>query len=531
MKKIYIIIALAALIFFGFLFLGNNQREGSFIEVVRGDVVREVFESGTIKRGDVLSVGFKEAGRIENIFKEEGDIVKKGDIIASQEKDDLEISLRDAKAGLSSAESALEMLFFGASEEEREIARSAVRSAKTALSAAEDNLEKQKKVTEETKESVYKEIPSLLGEVYLDAKETKELVDDLANEHFGGFVVSETVSGRRSRDKIRSSAREIEKYRELARSEAEYEELDMALEETKRHLRIIVAEMDNILDVAESDFYENKFTDNQVESLRTYRRLTNTNLSKTDSTQKTISSVKAEISSLLSSARSQVDSAESSLDQAERELSRVEADPRDTDIRIKEAAVEQAKARVELLEKRIADTTLQSPVSGKISTISSRAGEIVAAGSPIMNLVPDEKFYIEIDIYEGDVVEVEVGDSASVSFLAFEDEEFSGEVVFINPTGKVVDGIIYYSARVMLEEYPEEVRTEMTVDVTIRTEERNDVIFLPERNIQRREGRNFVIVLENGEQVEKEVELGIRGEGRVVEILSGLEEGEKVLTE
>ncbi len=529
MKKIHIVVIIVVLIILGAFFLGNSQEEENFIEVERGSIVQEIFETGTVKRGDEVSLGFKEAGRIKSVFIKEGDFVERGEIIVTQERENLEISLREAKAGLSSAQAALEKLLEGASKEEREVVRAAVRSAESGLHSAEENLEKQKKVTEEMKEDAYKGVSSLLGETYLDAKETKELVTDLAREHFGGFVVSETVSGRRSRDIIRRSAEEIEKYRELVRKNSEYEEMDVALEETKKNLQKIVAEMDNMLDIAESDFYENKFTDTQVASLREYRRLINSNLGSVTSTQRAISSVMAEVDSMLSSARAQVDSAEKSLDQAERELSSIEADPRDPDIRSQKAAIEQAEARVEILERRISDTQLKSPVSGTVSAVTAREGEIVAAGSPAVTLVPDEDFYIEVDIYEGDMPQISLGDPVLASFLAFDDKEFFGEIISINPVGRVVDGVVYYPVNIMLEDYPEETRIEMTVDVTIRTAERENVLFLPERNVQRREGKSFVTVLEDGELIEKEVETGIRGEGRIIEIVSGLEEGEKIL--
>ena len=38
-------------------------------------------------------------------------------------------------------------------------------------------------------------------------------------------------------------------------------------------------------------------------------------------------------------------------------------------------------------------------------------------------------------------------------------------------------------------------------------------------------------VLNNGEYEEREIEVGIRGEGRVMEVVSGLKEGEKVVSE
>ena len=537
-KKYYIILAVIALVIVGFLVINNGEEEQAFTEVQRGDIVQEIFETGSTEKGEKVTLGFKEGGKIESVSVKEGEEVKGGDVIATLDKEDLRISLREAEASLSSVKASFERFLSGATKEEIEVARAAVQSAKTGFDSAKDNLKEQEKIAEETLKDVHQGTAatlgtvSLLGETHSSINEIKLGVVDIARQYFTGIIVSETSSGRRSRDVIRRSAGKIEEYKDMAtKEEVDFEEKKEALRDTEKELRVIIGELDNLIDVVESDFYEDTVVEVDKDLIRTYRRTVNNVLNDISSLLRRISSAGAEVSAKLTSARGQVESARTALNQAERELLRIKADPEFADVRAKEATVDQARARVDALQKRIADATLRAPVSGTVSDVLIRGGEVAGAGSPVAVIIPEEEMQITLDIYEGDITSVEVGNRAIVSFVAFPDREFPGQVVFVNPAGKVIDGVVYYNVKVMLDEYPERVLPQMTVDVTIRTGEKEDVLILPERAIYRREGKRFVRVLENGEYVEREVEIGLRGERRMVEIVSGLKEGEKVLEE
>ncbi len=537
-KRKYIIIGVAVLIIAVIVFASNDGEEQEHVVAERGNLTQELFETGSTEKGEEVTLSFKEGGKIESVFVKEGEEVKGGDAVAALDKGDLRISLREAEAALSSARASFERFLSGATREEIEVARAAVQSAEAGLNSAKDNLSEQEKIAEETLKDVHQGTAttlgtvSLLGETYSSVNEIKMGVARIARQYFTGIVVSETTSGRRSRDVIRRSSEEIEKYKDMAtKEEVDFKEKEDALRKTEKELRVIIGELDNLVDVVESDFYKDTVAEADKSLIRTYRRTANSALNDVSSLLRRISSVNVEISAKLTSARGQVDSARTALNQAERELSRIKADPESADVRAKEAAVDQARARVEALQKRITDATLRTPVAGTVSDVLMRGGEVAGAGSPVAVIIPEEEMQITLDIYEGDIANVQVGDRAMASFVAFPDREFPGQVVFVNPAGRVIDGVVYYNVKVMLDEYPEGVLPQMTVDVTIRTGEKEDVIILPERAIYRREGKRFVRVLENGEHVEREVEVGLRGERRMVEIISGIREGEKVLVE
>jgi HlyD family secretion protein len=532
-KKKYFFISIGVLlIIVAFLLSKNGKEEEKFVYVEKGDLVQELFETGSTEKGSDVKLGFKEGGRIENILVQEGEIVSRGAVVATVDKKDLELSLKEAEAALLSANATLNRFLKGATEEELRIVTAAVESAETALSSAENNLEEQEKIADEALRVVYQNVATLLGSVFSTVKEAEIGVDSLTNTYFTGLVVSETTSGRRSRDRIKLSVEEVEKYKDLVvREGVSFAEKEDALQKVESELKLIVAEIDNIINIADSDFYKDKISSTEKELLRTYRGAVNTSLSQVITLLGNISSASVEKEATLTGLRGTVNSAKSALLQAEAELLRVTANPNSSDVSVREAAVIQARSRVDLLKNRIADASLRSPVSGTISKILVAKGEVISPGAPVAIITPEEDIQIAVDIYEGDISKVSVGNNIKASFVAFPQEEFEGEVVSINPTGKLVDGVIYYEIKIVLDKYPEMVLPQMTVDVTIRTAEKENVLLLPEKVIWRKEGKQFLVVLENGERVEKEIITGLKGEGRTVEIISGVIEGEKIIIE
>jgi multidrug efflux pump subunit AcrA (membrane-fusion protein) len=73
----------------------------------------------------------------------------------------------------------------------------------------------------------------------------------------------------------------------------------------------------------------------------------------------------------------------------------------------------------------------------------------------------------------------------------------------------------------------------MSADVNIHTAEKNGVIFIPERAIKDDSGRKYVEILkdEKNNLIDKAyVETGMRGDDGMIEITSGLNGGENVIT-
>jgi HlyD family secretion protein len=155
-------------------------------------------------------------------------------------------------------------------------------------------------------------------------------------------------------------------------------------------------------------------------------------------------------------------------------------------------------------------------------------------------MLSTEEYEINVDIPESDIAKLKVGDEVVIELDAFgSDHLFAGKVAFIDPAQTVIQDVTYYSTTVSLESnsWVERIKPGMSADVTITTAEKNDVIYIPQRAVKIREAllgevpEKYVEVLINEEEVEeKTVEVGLRGDGGLVEILSGIEDGDRVIT-
>ncbi|HXK32010.1 MAG TPA: efflux RND transporter periplasmic adaptor subunit, partial [Candidatus Paceibacterota bacterium] len=189
------------------------------------------------------------------------------------------------------------------------------------------------------------------------------------------------------------------------------------------------------------------------------------------------------------------------------------------------------KSQVQLLENQIRDATLKSPTKGQIIKINKKSGEMtqLALQEAVIALLPVTPFEVEVDIYEEDVVKIAVGNSVDISLVAFSGRTFMGKIISISPAEKMVDGVVYYETIIGFEKTPEGIKSGMSADIVIKAQTKENVLILPDAAIRTRDSRNFVEILVDGKIQEKDIEVGLRGSNDMVEIVSGLEQGEKVI--
>jgi len=70
----------------------------------------------------------------------------------------------------------------------------------------------------------------------------------------------------------------------------------------------------------------------------------------------------------------------------------------------------------------------------------------------------------------------------------------------------------------------------MTANVIVVTESKENVLTIPQRAIFEKDGKKFVRIVEGDNLKEIEIQVGLKGVQGEVEIISGLKEGDKVVT-
>ncbi|MEA1913635.1 MAG: efflux RND transporter periplasmic adaptor subunit [candidate division WOR-3 bacterium] len=104
-KKFFVIIVIVVFIGIGLSLLrvrrnSNSERHFEFAQVKRGNLEKTVLGTGTLEPVAKVQVGTQVSGRIEKIFVDFNDKVKKGQVLAVLDTTSLAANLRDAKANL-----------------------------------------------------------------------------------------------------------------------------------------------------------------------------------------------------------------------------------------------------------------------------------------------------------------------------------------------------------------------------------------------------------------------------------------------
>ena len=96
------------------------------------------------------------------------------------------------------------------------------------------------------------------------------------------------------------------------------------------------------------------------------------------------------------------------------------------------ALVDQAKGAIAEVEAFLAETILISPISGEISEIFPVSGELIASGSPIMNIVDINDIWFSFNVREDLLEDMKMGSEIEVAIPALNQNAFL-EITYIKP--------------------------------------------------------------------------------------------------
>lgn len=158
-------------------------------------------------------------------------------------------------------------------------------------------------------------------------------------------------------------------------------------------------------------------------------------------------------------AKAQVDGAKINFDRARKLLADRAGSQRDVDnaevaLNIATRALDAATQRKELLHKLSVDmdtghapiVNITAPTDGTIQTILARAGQVVSIGAPLLEIVDLHRLWVRVPIYAGQVHEIDVEATASMTDLSQQHEQVMIAPVAAPPTADPIASSIdlYY---------------------------------------------------------------------------------------
>jgi HlyD family secretion protein len=255
----------------------------------------------------------------------------------------------------------------------------------------------------------------------------------------------------------------------------------------------------------------------------------NTVITAISTQQQAIQTQKTTNKNLITAAEMQITQAKNTLNLANGELEIKKSGSSKETIMAQEAIVKQTLASVQNVEAQIGKMQLVSPIDGTISQQDGDRGEIAPTGVPIISIISNAKYQVEVNIPEANIGQVKVGQTAEIKSDAFGDKgSFVAKIISVDPASTIVNSVSTYKANLEFLQEDELIKPGLTANTDIVISEKNDVLVVPVSSVFKN-GETFVIVDNGTAKGEKrEVEVGIIGNDGFIEILSGLTAGEKI---
>lgn len=192
-----------------------------------------------------------------------------------------------------------------------------------------------------------------------------------------------------------------------------------------------------------------------------------------------------------------------------------------------QAQVRAAQSRLDRARNDLGYTTLTAPAAGSIADVMAEAGQVVAAGTPVLRLARGDEQEVQIYVPESRIGELAQAQTATVRLLSLPDVELVGTV---REVASVADAATRtYRMRLALKEVPEAARLGMTASV--RFEGTTDThLQLPISALFQRGQQPAVWVLPgDATQLElRPITLAAMGTDTIT-VASGVEPGERVV--
>lgn len=524
-KRTKIILGVVLIFILGFLsyfFFRDKSPTYEFTEVAFGNVVEEVSGSGVVEAADDIELKFKNSGTIESILVKVGDKVKKGNVLARLESGGIYSQYLQAQASYSQVKAKLDQLLAGATTEEIKVAEQVLENARLSLEDAKIKAEN----------DLQQDYNSAL--VYLvdaSSKGNKALADlkDMEKIYFYRSTYLEiTFKDKRNKAEgafygnfIDDGASDLV---DKALTDPNYENIDLALNLMKTALQKII----DALDYAKTGMADPTIREDVSSTDRT---TIDTDIANNNTVYGNINTAQSDISTQKITNQININSAENTYNKAKVDLDKIKADPRDVDIAVYKADVEKYRANTEEYSQKLKDNSIVAPFDGVITKTDGKIGEVVSAnGKTIISLISPDNFQIEADISESDIVKIALGNRTKITLDAFPEEEWTGTVVEVDTGKTVIDGVVYYRIRILFDITDSRLKSGMSADILVETAKKENVLSIPQRAIGYKNNKRIVKILDGNEVKEIEVQIGLKGNKGEVEIISGLNAGERVIT-
>lgn len=480
------------------LTLAPQAPEGEVAIVTRGDITEEVFITGSVKAARMAALSFDRGGTVRTLPFSVGTSVGIGAALASLENGSEYAAVSESRALVAIAEAKLAETKRGTREEELRLKEAEAHKAEVSLQGSEGK------------------VFGVLTDAHSAAEES---LNRYATPFFGDDDTLHPrlayVSG--TQEAFDAEAKRVRAGQAVSRLQKAVQSGPAslpALESAGAGLRVI---QDLFITLGQT-LRDGSIAD--AATLADYR-------ARVTSARNALGAALTSLQNLINALR---DGA-AELERARQALALARAGSTPEAVARAEQELAQARAGFRSAEALFEKTLLRAPFRGTIASKGAEVGETVQAGKTIMEFLGTDGFAIEANVPEADVTKFERGDAAEVTLDAYGEEiVFPARVSLIEPASREIEGVPTYKTTFVFETQDARFRSGLTANITIKKLARASVHIAPSRAIFSEDGKQFATrLLPDGTTEKVEVKIGARSGSREVEIVEGLNEGDRIV--
>jgi HlyD family secretion protein len=505
-----------------------------YLSVQRQDVTRTVAVTGRVKAASDANLAFERSGKVASVSVKVGDHVKADQSLVTLSATDLDAQRRQTDAQVATAKA-------GVLQAQAALAREQAHLDEVKRGARPEDIAVQQAQLDAAQSAVTDAQTALLDKLADAATKADDAVrskvDQLftnprsASPHFSLFVPDTA----------------LQTESELARADVE-----ILLNGWQTKVMSLKAATDDLLvagDEAKTDLAQvRKLLDDVafiLDSVSVSPTLTQTAL---DGYKTNLSTARANVNlatTNIIAAQERVRTAATALKTAQQQMNLKQAGSTTEQVDAQAATVSQMQANVAAaqaqqqsaeaalagVQAQFAKMTLRAPFDGTVTRFDPTVGEIVSPNVPVVAVMAETQYEIEATVSEAEIAEIKVGVPAKVTLDAYGDSVvFDAAVSDVDPAETVVNGVPAYNIKLRFVNNDDRIKSGLTANVKIVIGTHASTLVLPRQAVVIRNGEAFVLVQEGTGTTEKKVTLGWQGKGDLVEILSGLADGDQVVS-
>lgn len=471
------------------------------------DIEKTVLATGTVVSGSEASLSFVKGGLVKGIKVKVGDEVKENQVLAFLDQRNEVASLSSARAMLASAKAKKQKLLEGITSEEIEVLNQGVLLAESNLASAKKNLEstkfQQDVLVKNAKNALYSNLVAVPTNPSISTEYIPIVSGNYNGETEGSFTIIpyNTGGGQKfSFSGLSSGSGNVSAVAEKMGDSGISLTFTSGVTESGTNFTISVPNKNSTYYVSNLSAYNNALQN------------------------KTIA---------IQASEQALATAQITLDTKKAELAVKKANAKPSDILQADADIQSAEASVNSAYVQLSNTEIIAPVAGTVTSLDLKLGELVTAFAPIAKVQDVKNLYLEANINETNIGEIKPGSKVLVTFDSLPNMDSVETKVFTVEQGSsVVGGVVSYKIKSSLP-LIEGILPGMTANMTIIIDTKPQVVAVIRSALVKKENKTFVRVVTNLKKalyVETEVKTGLEADRGYVEILSGLKEGQTIVT-